>query len=62
MISSTFLQLEVPPRLIVKGGEKLGQHAGVKLDQRKNLESWRKKWFLMEGMASGAEACAGRRV
>jgi hypothetical protein len=48
----------------VKGGEKLGQYAGVKLDQRKTWKVEEEVGFdvLMEGMASGAEACAGRRV
>jgi|SRR5579859_1321215 len=38
----------------VKGGGKLGQRGGVKLDQRK---CWRNS-VLREEMASGAEACA----
>jgi hypothetical protein len=41
----------------VKGGEKLGQQGGVKLDQREIFE----EDALREEMASGAEACAAGR-
>ena len=51
-IESGCMFLEKP--YSVKGGGKLDQQGGAKLDQRK----WWKQGVLREGMASGAEACA----
>jgi hypothetical protein len=45
----------------VKAGGRLGQQAGVKLDQRKNWEVG-EEVALKEGVASGAKVCAVRRV